>query len=514
MSRTRTLNSLKNTFISLVMYALVMLFGFISQSFFLKNLGDTYNGLNGLFKSVISVMSVAELGFASAIVYNMYLPIARKDYRALSALLLFYKKVYRIVAGVILAAGLCIMPFVPRMAQGGQVEESLYFLFGLYLIDAVSSYLLSYKRSIFYADQKQYVVNLIHIGYVLVLNGLQIAAMILTKNFVLYLFLRIVCQILENLVISFYAGWKYPELKQFRKEKLPDTVRKDILRKVKGLCFHQMGNSVVKGTDYMIISTVRSLGVLVTGMYYNYNIVIDAINSLFTNVFNSITSSIGNLLLEEKKDRSYHVFKNMLFINAAIYTTVAAGVLCAIEPVIDLWIGPGYLLDRWILAVIVGNMFLNGMRYTSNSFKSAGGIFYEDRHVPVIEAMINLVMSLLFVHFFGLAGVLFGTICSNLFIFLYGHPKYVYGKLFGRSFGQFYWDYGRYFLLAAAVCSVSFFLCGLLPVFSPVVSFLCKGMIAVSVSAALFWLCFGRTEEFSYAFSLVKNLMVRKIFRR
>ena len=95
MSQMRTRNSVRNTFVSIFMYILVMLFGFISQNFFLTYLGDTYNGLNGLFKSIISVMSVAELGFAQAIVYNMYQPIASRDYKTLSSLLSFYKKVYR-----------------------------------------------------------------------------------------------------------------------------------------------------------------------------------------------------------------------------------------------------------------------------------------------------------------------------------------------------------------------------------------------------------------------------------
>lgn len=510
MSQMRTRNSVKNTFVSVFMYVLVMLFGFISQNFFLTYLGDTYNGLNGLFKSIISVMSVAELGFAQAIVYNMYQPIASRDFKTLSSLLSFYKKVYRIVALVVAVVGLCIMPFIPRMAQGGDVPESLYLLFGLYLIDTVSSYLLSYKRSIFYADQKQYYINIIHIGYVLLLNGLQIALMILTRNFVIYLLLRIICQILENVIISLYADKKYPELKQYRKEKLPGAVKTDILRKVKGLCFHQIGFSVVKGTDYMIISTAKSLGVLVTGMYYNYNIIIDAINSLFTNVFNSITSSIGNLLLEGKKDRSYRIFKNMLFINAAIYTTVAAGVLCCIEPVIQLWIGDGYLLDRWVLVIIVINMFLNGMRYTSNSFKSAGGVFYEDRHVPIIESVVNLVLSLVFLYFFGLAGVLLGTICSNLVIFLYGHPKYVYGKLFDQPYFRFLLDYGVYFLLAAVVCAVSLFLSGLIIIENTLLAFFVKGVVAVAVSIVGFVVCFFRTEEFSYSLNLVKNLIRRR----
>ena len=116
----------------------------------------------------------------------------------------------------------------------------------------------------------------------------------------------------------------------------------------------------------------------------------------------------------------------------------------------------------------------------------------------------------MFVYFFGLAGVLLGTICSNLVIFLYGHPKYVYGKLFEQPYFRFLLDYGVYFLLAAVVCAVSLFLSGLIVIENTLLAFLVKGIVAVVVSIAGFVVCFFRTEEFSYSLNLVKNLIRRR----
>ena len=68
----RLKQSVLNAKVSTIMYTFTILIGFISQSVFLKTLGEEYLGLNGLFSNIISVLSIVELGFGTAIVYNLY----------------------------------------------------------------------------------------------------------------------------------------------------------------------------------------------------------------------------------------------------------------------------------------------------------------------------------------------------------------------------------------------------------------------------------------------------------
>ena len=74
--------------------------------------------LSSLFTSILSMLSLAELGFGGALVYSMYKPIAENDTKSICALMNLYKKVYMVIGTIILAVGIIIMPFVPKMING------------------------------------------------------------------------------------------------------------------------------------------------------------------------------------------------------------------------------------------------------------------------------------------------------------------------------------------------------------------------------------------------------------
>ena len=191
----RTKNSLRNTIISFIANLITIIVGIVAQRIFINVLGKEYLGINGLFTNIISMLGIVEMGIGSAIIYNLYKPVAENDIDKINALMLFYKKSYQLIAIVILLIGLLITPFLNFFISDIQINDNLQFIYILFVIDIVCSYVLSYKRSIIIANQKSYIINLIHIMYLIVLNTLQILVLILTKNFYLYL----IIYILENL---------------------------------------------------------------------------------------------------------------------------------------------------------------------------------------------------------------------------------------------------------------------------------------------------------------------------
>ena len=116
---SRTKNSIKNILGGIIFRVIGIVFSFVIKTIIVWTLGRTYLGLNSLFASILSVLSLTELGIGSAMVYNMYKPVAEKDYELLSALLNTYKKLYRIIGIVILVIGLAILPFLKTFISGG-----------------------------------------------------------------------------------------------------------------------------------------------------------------------------------------------------------------------------------------------------------------------------------------------------------------------------------------------------------------------------------------------------------
>ena len=108
----RVLNSIKNVTVAIISYVLAMLIGIVSQSVLVRYLGIEYNGINGLFTNIISMLSVAELGIGSAVVYHLYKPIAENDKDKIKSLMNFYKIAYRWIALIITIIGFMVIPFL------------------------------------------------------------------------------------------------------------------------------------------------------------------------------------------------------------------------------------------------------------------------------------------------------------------------------------------------------------------------------------------------------------------
>lgn len=501
----RKTNSIKNAIIAVIMNIVIILIGFVAQKIFVVSLGDEYLGINGLFNNILSILAVVELGFGNAIIYHLYKPVAENNEKEITILMQYYKKTYRIIASIIFILGILIMPFLNYIVGDISINDNLYLLFFLALFDIVASYLLTYKRSILYADQKTYIINLVHVGYVILMNCFEIALLLLTKNYVLYLIVKIIFRALENIVITIIANKQYSFIKNKVNDIIDEKLKEDILQKVKGLLFHRIGSSLVLGTDNIIISNV--LGVVTVGLYSNYNMVIQAVTNLLGQVFNSIIATVGNLLIEDNRKKSFDVYNKMLFLNSWLYCFCSVCLLCLMQPFITIWMGQDYLLSYAVLCVLVINFYIQGMRKTSNTFKEAAGIFYEDRFVPLIESAVNIVISIILAKWIGLIGVFIGTFLSSLVLFLYSYPIFVYKKLFNKKYSDFIKVHLKYFLISIIITIITSIIANSISISSTILQLVINGIICIIVPNVLCIILFGRSEEFKYYLNFAKQLL-------
>ncbi|MGN1310305.1 MAG: lipopolysaccharide biosynthesis protein [Clostridia bacterium] len=399
--------------------------------------------------------------------------------------------------------GICIIPFLEDIVGKVNIRENLNLIFLLYLTDVVVSYLLTYKRSILYADQKTYIINIIHIGYLVTMNTIQIAILLYSKNFILYLITKIVCRALENIVITKIANKRYPYLKEKNITKISKKTKSNIVIKIKGLFFHKIGSFLVLGTDNIIIS--KFLGVVTVGLYSNYNLIIQAVSNLFGQIFASLTATVGNLLLEKNNEKSYKIYKNVMFLNSCLFTFASVSILCLIEPFITLWIGIEYILPYSVLVILVINFYLQGIRKAYGLFKEAAGIFYEDRFVPLIESIVNIVSSLIFVKILGLEGVFLGTIASCLVLYIYSFPKFVYKGLFGKNYTKYIKDNLRYMLPSAISIIITAIIIKKIIITNIFIQLLVNAIISLIVPNLIMILIFYKTDEVKY----YKDMLVR-----
>ena len=507
----RLINSIKNVGAAMTSYILAMLIGIVAQSILVRYLGIEYNGLNGLFSNIVSMLSIAELGIGSAVVYHLYRPIAEKDTEKIKSLMGFYKKAYRFIAVVIGIVGICIIPFLNIIVGETTISsKEIYVIFGLFLFDTVCSYLLTYKRSLLYADQKNYVINLIHILYTVFLNAVQIYIIITMRNFILYLIVKVIFRILENLIITIYTNKKYPYILEKNIEKLDNDIFKDIMKKVKALLYHKVGGYLIDGTDNVIISMF--LGISSVGIITNYKVILNAMSSLISQIFNAITASVGNLLVSESKEKVYDTYKKLSLMNFFVFY-ISSIVLCmAINLIIKVIYGGEYLMGTIEVCVLMTNFYMQGMKKNIQLFKEAACIFYEDRYMPLLEAIANLVLSVILVKFLGIAGVILGSILSSLVVFLYSYPKYVYKKIMDRKRSEYIFEQFKYLLIFIITMIIIIILQHFIKIDNNVLNLLVNVVISFIISGTIFIITYYRTNEFKYYKGILFDAL-RKIMK-
>ena len=125
----RKKNSFKNMVASIISNVVTIVIGLVAQNIFINILGEEFLGLNGLFNNIIAMLSIAELGLGSAIIYNLYKPIATNDIEKIKSLMIYYKKSYRIVALVIFVIGLLIIPILPFFIENISIKININLVF-------------------------------------------------------------------------------------------------------------------------------------------------------------------------------------------------------------------------------------------------------------------------------------------------------------------------------------------------------------------------------------------------
>lgn len=501
--KTRTDKTIKNSIWAGIHIILQMLVSFIAQKIFINILNVEYLGINGLFSNIISFLGIAELGLGEAIIFHLYKPIAANDKKKIKSYLKLYKKAYNTIAIIVLIVGTAIIPILPYFIGEVNIDENINIIYFLFLLQTVFSYLISYKRSIIYAYQDNYIISIIDVFYTVLMHTLQILSLVITKNYYIYLITKMVCIIIENYIISKVADAKYPFIKEKNVAKLTKKENRDIIERLKAQFFHKIGGVVVGASDNLIIS--KFINVSTVGIYSNYNMVISAIQNLFVKFISAIIPSVGNLLVEKDYKKNYEVYKRVRFLNFWIATFASIGILVVIQDFIKLWLGEEYLLEITVVIALCINNYQKIMRAYNDSFLSAAGICIETKFVPLIESTINIIVSIILLKIMGLQGVFWGTIISGLALWCYSYPKYAYKKLLNRSYTQYYRETIGYLVLFLALGFITYWMSTLIKIKNTLLSFIINLLLVITIPNIVIIIIFHKTDNYQYYVHLIKN---------
>ena len=503
MKLERTKNAARNIVFDGTLEMVNMIFPFVIRSVMLHYLGTEYLGLNGLFKSLLTFLNLAELGVGSAMVFSMYKPIAEDDTSAVCALLRLYRTLYRIIGLAVAAVGLLLIPVLPKLIKGDlPADMNLYVLYLMNLGNTVVTYwLFAYKGSLLQAHQRRDIISKVSLAVRLTEYSLKILILVFTRNYYLYLAVQLLCQIIVNLLTAVWAAKMYPQY--VPAGKLPKEKTLDIFHRVRDLFTSKLSATVFDSADTLVISSFMGLAVL--AVYQNYYFIITALRMILVVILNACMAGVGNKMVMESKEANYRDLERISLLFSWILGVSTSMLLCVYQPFMNVWMGEENLLAIGLVFCFAVYYYSMGANKLINMFKDAAGIWRIDRWRPMTAALVNLGLNLATVRWLGLYGVLLSTVFSIVVVQI----PWLFHNLFQEVFPRRYM--GRYIRLfcgltavALVSCGASWFLCGLYTL-NVWPALLLNAAVSFVVPNLFYFAVYGRNPVFRESLSHLKR---------
>ncbi len=482
-----------------------MIMSFILRKIFIMHLSETLLGVNSLYSNILSILNMAELGIGTALNFSLYGPVARGEKEKIKSYMQMYKKAYYAIAIVVAVIGILLSPFLRFLVKNpaGTTLRDLTLYYFIFLFNTVSSYFVAYKYSLINAEQKNYIqTNIITITKVVTVF-FQIIVVVVTENFYLFLLTDAVIQLIQKIFVSKFLDNIYPYLREKNIQKLSKEESDLVWSKTKALVFHKVGDVARLQTDAIIISSF--IEIAMAGVVDNYNLIISSVSNFVNIIFNSVISSFGNLIATESKEKQFSMFKVYRFFASWVYGFSCVGFMVLLTPLIRIWLGDAWILAPAAVYCILTDYYFKGDRIVLSNYKTAAGVFEQDKYLALIQGAVNLVVSIVLVQTpLGITGVYVGTIVSGLIANI-TKPFIIYKVCFDKSAAGYFLDTLKYLgslLFTLVVCNIigNKVMSNLsIPTFALMV------VIITVIFNGTYLVLYGRSEEFKYLFGKVRE---------
>lgn len=489
----RVANVLRNSIYAMTLYVVLAVLGILIRQAFTRHLPIELLGLEGLFTNVIALLSIAELGISTVVSYGLYREIATKNEDEVNMLMSIYRYIYLIIGTLVALIGVILFFFLPWIVRDNSIDwYYVQFVYVVQICTVLSTYFLAYRRTLFTADQKDYICVRIDLVCSFAANLIKFAAIIVWESYTMYALSALGFNILANLIISHRLGREYPFLHTVRVT-IQDLRQRKFFVDIKNFLIHKLSYLVYFGTDSIIISSF--LGLRTAGLVANYVLLCDGVYKLLYKMLQGIIPSVANLVYTDDREKTYRVYRMLDFGYFLMGGYIACIYFIVLQPFVALFFGAEFLLnDAYVMALAV-NVFLGMQFENAYNFRSTHGVFENDRGYMVLSAVTNLILSMILVQHLGVVGVMIGTIAGLGFI-VYGRVQFVFRVIFQRSMKAYLWKHAWWsivvlleILLIDQILSAPFFS-------STYTGLLIKCLCAAGLMLGMQILVFHRREEF------------------
>lgn len=502
--QTRTDYAKRNIKWALLQRLIFVLCPFLIRALLIQKFSSEYLGLSGLCTSILSVLNMAEMGFSSAVLFCLYKPVADNDIKQISALMKFFRDIYKCIGLGVFIIGTIVAYFLPHLINGNIPSDvNIYVVFFLFLSNTCASYLLwGYKSTLLLAHQRNDVESKIITFSYLTQYLLQLSAIIIFVNYYFYVSALLISTICANLVRKIIAEKLYPSLRcigsvsKEQKQFIGKKVFGAFIQKICGITRTSLGPIVVSSL----------LGLSLLAIYDNYLFIITSIKGTLDVIIVAITTSIGDSIAKESSSKNYNDLRKFTFIYSLIGGFCTIVLLNVIQPFMQLWMGAELMFKPETVFLLCLYFYVLTIGDVRSAYIVGAGLWWEGRYRSIAETVVNILLICILGHMYGVNGIIIGTILSVLLINFFWGNSILFDYYFkGESQKLFYCDTGKYFLVTITICVVLYYLISSMQFHNVFLNIIVNGVISVGLTILFYFLIYRKSRYFHELFKLLKK---------
>ena len=415
--------ALINSFVDLTYEVVAIVCGFILPRLILDAFGSSYNGITASITQFISCIALLKSGVGGVTRAALYKPLAEKNDKKISEIIVATEKFMKKIAIIFAVFMLLFATIYPLFVKN---DFSWFFAFSLVLIIGVST-IAEYYFGMTYqmllgADQKQYVFGILQISTT-ILNTI-IAAILINLNASIHV-VKICSSLifmLNPLALNIYVKKHYIINKKVDPDYSAIKQRWDAFAL-------QFANFINNNTDLVILTIFTNIRIV--SVYTVYYLVLNGIRKIIPKIATGIEAALGNIIALNQQKKLEEVFEIFEFLIMFISTLIFSVTLMLIVPFVKIYtIGitdTNYIIYSFAYISTIAEMFYC-IRTPYQYLVQAAGKFRDNRNGSIIEAFLNISISLLLVNYVGITGVAIGTLTAMIFR-TFQYAIYSYKKL-------------------------------------------------------------------------------------
>ena len=505
MTFERTKNSARTMIFGIINRVITILMPFVTRTIIIYKLGTEYAGLSSLFTSVLSVLSASELGIGAAITFCLYEPVAKGDKATVRALLGLLRKLYWAIGGIILVAGIAVMPFLKHLISADYPADlNLYVLFAIYLLNSSVSYLTSaYKDTLFNVYQRGDITHKIQSISEIFKYIAQIVVLLLWADYYLFVLILLLSTLLINLLTGIISKKKYPDI--YPNGNVSDDIKKVIKSKVLFLSLHSVTSKLINSVDNIIISSL--IGLAAVGIYGNYHYISTSLIGFIIIIYGSVRASVGNSIYSDSAEANLKTFNALWLGSSWLSAWSAITMLCLYQPFMKLWVGDENLLPMITVLFITLYFQVNASnQFFTTVYINTAGLWNKTLVRQILAATVNLGLDILLGIYFGITGIVFASFITSLLIVYPFDMVIVCKYVLKSSVKKGIFKMITKYLWFIALGAISFAVCQLIP-FEGVSGLLLRALVCLLIPNGIYFVAVRKTEEFKYLWDHAKSLI-------